>query len=217
MISRLFWKVILPSKKKMTRHRPRNVQPTISQNTNKLCSVCYIKYYPFLSQNHCDSCKNNSSSPICTECLRKYVITECQKDFSREVKCPDPLCKSSLNLDVVREALVTGGYESIWCSYIERLTWKGTAKQWIKRFAALCPRCNAPIEKNGGCDNVVCSRCHQRFLWSRAKGSELYRFRTRYSKYFSGRYERIVLLCFKLVAFLFFIFLCRKLFSFFFK
>jgi len=32
----------------------------------------------------------------------------------------------------------------------------------------LCPHCHAQIEKNGGCDNMFCTRCNQPFLWTKA-------------------------------------------------
>jgi len=32
----------------------------------------------------------------------------------------------------------------------------------------LCPKCFAQIEKNGGCDQMWCSRCSSSFLWSKA-------------------------------------------------
>ena len=28
-----------------------------------------------------------------------------------------------------------------------------------------CPACHYPIEKNGGCPHMTCSRCHKQFCW----------------------------------------------------
>ena len=29
-----------------------------------------------------------------------------------------------------------------------------------------CPHCNVPIEKNGGCDHMYCSKCKSNYNWS---------------------------------------------------
>lgn len=38
-------------------------------------------------------------------------------------------------------------------------------QQWLKRNARVCVKCNAGIEKNGGCNHMTCSRCHGQFCW----------------------------------------------------
>ena len=35
----------------------------------------------------------------------------------------------------------------------------------IKAKIKTCPRCMFPIEKNGGCNHLTCSRCHFEFCW----------------------------------------------------
>ena len=37
--------------------------------------------------------------------------------------------------------------------------------QEVKAHTKLCPRCKAPIEKDGGCDHMHCLRCHLHFSW----------------------------------------------------
>jgi ariadne-1 len=36
---------------------------------------------------------------------------------------------------------------------------------WIADHTQPCGRCNAPIEKNGGCNHMTCSQCHYEFCW----------------------------------------------------
>ena len=35
----------------------------------------------------------------------------------------------------------------------------------VQRTTQPCPRCGVPIEKNGGCENMVCTRCSTPFKW----------------------------------------------------
>ena len=37
--------------------------------------------------------------------------------------------------------------------------------QWVKKNTSPCPRCNFPINKNGGCNHVRCSKCQYYFCW----------------------------------------------------
>ncbi|KAJ9081899.1 hypothetical protein DSO57_1010109 [Entomophthora muscae] len=36
---------------------------------------------------------------------------------------------------------------------------------WIISHTKVCPKCKAPIEKNGGCNRIVCGKCHFEFCW----------------------------------------------------
>ena len=53
--------------------------------------------------------------------------------------------------------------------YLREQQWQGKSEEWINRFAARCPGCSIPIEKNGGCDEMICARCQTHFYWSKAK------------------------------------------------
>lgn len=39
---------------------------------------------------------------------------------------------------------------------------------WLARNTKPCGGCGAPIQKNGGCNHMVCSRCRRHFCWVRA-------------------------------------------------
>jgi ariadne-1 len=41
----------------------------------------------------------------------------------------------------------------------------GSSSFWIKINAKPCPTCKVPIEKNGGCNHVTCSKCRAEFCW----------------------------------------------------
>ena len=38
-------------------------------------------------------------------------------------------------------------------------------KMWLKANTRPCPKCKAPIEKNDGCNHMVCHSCHHEFCW----------------------------------------------------
>mmetsp|Transcript_2357 Transcript_2357/g.4600 ORF Transcript_2357/g.4600 Transcript_2357/m.4600 type:complete len:1365 (+) Transcript_2357:414-4508(+) len=39
------------------------------------------------------------------------------------------------------------------------------AKRWILKNSRPCPKCKAPIEKNEGCNHMVCGSCNHEFCW----------------------------------------------------
>jgi hypothetical protein len=41
----------------------------------------------------------------------------------------------------------------------------GTSSFWIRRNSKPCPGCNAPIEKNMGCNHMQCLNCNAEFCW----------------------------------------------------
>ena len=41
----------------------------------------------------------------------------------------------------------------------------GSSTFWVKKNAKPCPGCQAPIEKNDGCNHMTCGKCHQQFCW----------------------------------------------------
>lgn len=44
-------------------------------------------------------------------------------------------------------------------------TLMGSSGFWIKQNSKPCPGCNAPIEKNTGCNHMKCSKCQTDFCW----------------------------------------------------
>lgn len=39
------------------------------------------------------------------------------------------------------------------------------SERWIQHFTEKCPKCQSPIEKNGGCNQISCQKCKHLFCW----------------------------------------------------
>ena len=39
------------------------------------------------------------------------------------------------------------------------------SESWVTKNTKACPGCRAPIQKNGGCNHVTCTRCQGHFCW----------------------------------------------------
>jgi len=37
--------------------------------------------------------------------------------------------------------------------------------EWVQKYTKDCKKCNSPIEKNGGCNHMRCSKCSYQFCW----------------------------------------------------
>lgn len=58
------------------------------------------------------------------------------------------------------------------CTCAEYQQWRTENEQaddlfeaWRERNTKNCPKCAAPIQKNGGCNHMTCSRCRHQFCW----------------------------------------------------
>lgn len=150
-----------------------------STRKSSCCSVCENSYQ--ISTSIILPCSAHIVSPphtLCDSCLYRHIFTVLSRDITSSVICPIQGCDAMIPNDIIQPMLVKFN-PNLLAEYTLKSGWHGTSKQWIKRFAARCPKCSVPIEKNGGCNQVVCQRCHQVFDWQRAKDSNLYRMQNR--------------------------------------
>lgn len=146
------------------------------KNANKqtLCSVCTVSYSSASSYvPRCSSCHASLRHTICDACFHKHILTTISRDISSPVICPEWQCNAKLSNEIIQSALAAYGNQSLWEDYLLKRNWHGTSDQWIKRFSVRCPGCQVPIEKNGGCDRVMCTRCKLAFNWQQAKISNI--------------------------------------------
>ncbi len=149
-----------------------------SVHKHPLCSVCRVSNLssPF-SIPRCSSCLALSRHTICDSCLHKHIFITISQDITKQVICPEEGCNAKLTNAIIKAALVASNHQVLWEEYELKCNWRGTSEQWIKRFAARCPGCLVPIEKNGGCNQVVCKQCRMVFNWQHAKNSYLFKIR----------------------------------------
>ena len=61
-------------------------------------------------------------------------------------------------------------HEPVSCDFLKLWNKKSSddseTVHWITAHTKLCPKCEATIEKNGGCNHMVCQRCKTEFCWS---------------------------------------------------
>ena len=64
-------------------------------------------------------------------------------------------------------------HEVIWhadqsCTEYDKLKKKSdfATVKYISKETKACPGCSIPIEKDGGCDHITCSKCKHEFCWS---------------------------------------------------
>ena len=43
------------------------------------------------------------------------------------------------------------------------------SKEYLAENTKKCPQCNSPVEKNGGCQKIICWRCNTNFCWKCTK------------------------------------------------
>lgn len=138
------------------------------------CSVCQSSYVPhhafFLP---CSSYHDRPDEHMCLTCGYQHIYTTLSNNITSAVGCPAKGCSMVVPVHLIESTLARFNAEFLQ-EYMTRRYWHGTSEQWVKTFAARCPFCSVPIEKNGGCNQVVCSRCHQRFDWQLAKTSTIY-------------------------------------------
>jgi hypothetical protein len=76
----------------------------------------------------------------------------------------------NLSPSVICDLLLIHENNDLLNNYLDAQQWEGNSKEWIQRFTLRCPHCNVPIEKNGGCNQMICTRCGLYFNWLKAKG-----------------------------------------------
>lgn len=130
------------------------VEPSVNERYKELIRQSYVGAHPQLR-----FCPH----PACTE----TVSCSSANKSSLATVVPTVRCASS-------HAFCFGcGLDSdhrpIICKFVK--TWLKNARedagtaQWIKANTRTCPKCENNIEKNGGCNRIVCRHCNYQFCW----------------------------------------------------
>ncbi|MEW5311065.1 MAG: hypothetical protein WDW38_002808 [Sanguina aurantia] len=77
---------------------------------------------------------------------------------------------------------------SMWESWDEKVNGDSETKHWFTANTKPCPKCSKPVEKNGGCNHVVC-KCSQAFCWLCGEGTGMAHSYTGISGHSCGRWK----------------------------
>ncbi|CAF1395059.1 unnamed protein product [Rotaria sordida] len=143
----------------------------LSNNRRILCSVCFCyRSYELFSTNYCcSSLKKHIKRKVCDSCVHRHILSKLYSCLTSYITCPELNCSFYLSQSSICDILLKYESNQLLNDYLYELQWQGKSDEWIKRYAIRCPGCNIPIEKNGGCDEIICIRCQIHFYWSKAK------------------------------------------------
>ena len=147
---------------------------TRSRNDNCpiLCAVCfcYQSSQLYLTDYCCSKLTTHVTRQVCDTCLHQHVVAKLHSCLTSCIACPEIDCRATLSQSVICHVLLKNESHALLDDYLRELQWQGKNDEWIRRFATRCPGCQVPIEKNGGCDEMLCIHCQTHFYWSKAKG-----------------------------------------------
>ena len=106
---------------------------------------------------------------MCDTCVHQHVLSKLYSCLTASIICPEQNCSIIYSPSIICELLLKHESNQLLDEYLREQQWQGKSEEWINRFAARCPGCFIPIEKNGGCDEMICIRCQTHFYWSKSK------------------------------------------------
>jgi len=97
------------------------------------------------------------------------------------MRCSNPTCMFSFCFNCKEQWHADASCAQYQAWKRDSVSGEKTAQQWIRQNTKNCPTCLSPIEKNGGCNHMTCSKCHYEFCWICLQHYT--------SNHFSGRYS----------------------------
>ena len=119
---------------------------------NYKCQSCLVE----ASSNF--KCNSVCSSRYCHNCFSKQLERRICQSQCENITCIG--CGGQLNSDNILELLRMVKRLDLFNLYEECLS-----NAWIQRNTRKCPGCHASIQKDGGCEHMVCI-CSQKFNWT---------------------------------------------------
>lgn len=166
----------------------------LDQCQHSFCNICLVSY---LNIKISEAQVNDLSCPTCglniSEELVQSIISETSfkrlKDFQKIKKleldlyvkfCPVADCKGYDIANDTNTKLACSECGHKYCYYCSQEWHKGKCKDntelSFKLWAfgnniKICPRCKNHVEKNGGCPQMKCPRCHFNWCWKCGKST----------------------------------------------
>ncbi len=134
-------------------------------NKKILCYVCDTsRATQLFSIKYCSS---STFHPICDACVHQHIVSTLDSCLASSVTCPELRCCAIISPSVICDILLKYNNHDLLNNYLCEQHWQGQSEEWIARFTLRCPGCNVPIQKNGGCNLMRCSRCKKPFYWTK--------------------------------------------------
>ncbi|CAF5025322.1 unnamed protein product, partial [Rotaria sp. Silwood1] len=134
-------------------------------NKKAFCYVCYT--YQATQLFSTKYCSSSVLHRVCDACIHQHIVSALDSCIVSSVTCPESSCCAILSLSAIRDILLKYNDHDLLNNYLREQNGKGKSEEWIQRFTLPCPGCNVPIQKNGGCNRMVCSRCKKCFYWTK--------------------------------------------------
>lgn len=127
---------------------------------------------------------------IAVICKYQQFITDSFVKYHKLIKwCPSPGCTNAVQVSSIESRAVyckcehsfcfrcmEDNHDPVKCEMLR--IWRKNSKEeaenakWISKNAKPCPGCGANIEKNGGCNNMYCIKCHRQFNWMQVNNDQ---------------------------------------------
>lgn len=125
----------------------------------------YAKYIKFFYKSFVE---DNPRIKWCPAAGCSHAIQVEHRDIKEMVEC---LCGFSFCFQCADSEV--GNHLPATCEQVEKWREKASDEsenvKWLRANTKRCPKCRAPIEKNGGCMHITCSRasggCGHEFCW----------------------------------------------------
>lgn len=128
------------------------LQALLASHPEQLAKFNQAVVVSFMEENHNVKCC--PSAPWCGRAVSvngdAFTEPECECGVSFCFKCssePHSPCTCT-----------------IWKLWQDKITGDSETRNWLAANTKPCPKCNKPVEKNGGCNHVTC-KCGQSFCW----------------------------------------------------
>ena len=114
--------------------------------------------------------------------FQQYALASFVQGASNIKWCPAPSCQLAIEYPAggARDVTCTCGnrfcfgcekvaHRPVPCDLVEKWLAKNASESenanWIMANTKVCPGCKVPIEKNQGCNHIVCRQCKHEFCW----------------------------------------------------
>ncbi|XP_043925206.1 E3 ubiquitin-protein ligase RNF14-like isoform X2 [Protopterus annectens] len=132
---------------------------------NGLSLMTDIAYCPRLSCQTAVLKEPDSEMAVCSNCLFAFC-TKCNLSYHGIAPCYDKLVEElAMPVNDGKPAADAGGAKPKERRIKNKQKAIRESEKWVKTNTKYCPKCRASIQKDGGCNKMICGRCGHIFCW----------------------------------------------------